>query len=100
MSSKWLGVSGRNALERADDAMVALAGQPVERETARMTETALPDLRSRTILQIIPELSAGGAERTTLEVAEAIMEAGGRAIVASEGGRLVPALEALGALDH
>lgn len=77
--------------------MVALAGQPVERETARMTETALPDLRSRTILQIIPELSAGGAERTTLEVAEAIMEAGGRAIVASEGGRLVPALEALGA---
>ena len=75
MSSKWLGVSGRNALERADDAMVALAGQPVERETARMTETALPDLRSRTILQIIPELSAGGAERTTLEVAEAIMAA-------------------------
>ncbi|WP_018148317.1 glycosyltransferase family 4 protein [Henriciella marina] len=61
-----------------------------------MTVTALPDLSGRTILQVIPELSAGGAERTTLEVAEAIIEAGGRAIVASEGGRLVSALEAAG----
>jgi glycosyltransferase involved in cell wall biosynthesis len=62
-----------------------------------MADTALPDLRGRTILQVIPELSAGGAEGTTLEVAEAIIEAGGRAIVVSEGGRLVPPLEALGA---
>lgn len=62
-----------------------------------MTVTALPDLSGRTILQVIPELSAGGAERTTLEVAEAIIEAGGRAIVASEGGRLVSALRATGA---
>lgn len=62
-----------------------------------MTVTALPDLSGKTILQVIPELSAGGAERTTLEVAEAIMEAGGRAIVASEGGRLVGALRTTGA---
>ena len=61
-----------------------------------MTETALPDLGGKTILQVIPEMSAGGAERTTLEVVEAIIEAGGRAVVASEGGRLVSALEAAG----
>ena len=48
------------------------------------------------ILQVIPELNAGGAERTTLEVAQAIVEAGGRALVASEGGRLEAELAALG----
>jgi len=48
------------------------------------------------ILQVIPELDAGGAERTTLEVAEAIVAAGGRALVASQGGRLEAELAALG----
>lgn len=48
------------------------------------------------VLQVIPELDAGGAERTTLEVAEAIAQAGGRALVASQGGRLEDELEALG----
>jgi glycosyltransferase involved in cell wall biosynthesis len=40
------------------------------------------------ILQVIPALSAGGAERTTLEVAQAVICAGGRALVATSGGRL------------
>jgi glycosyltransferase involved in cell wall biosynthesis len=40
------------------------------------------------ILQIIPELSAGGAERTTIEMAEAVTLGGGRALIASAGGRL------------
>lgn len=48
------------------------------------------------ILQVIPELHAGGAERTVLEVAEAVIAAGGTALVASAGGRLVAELEALG----
>lgn len=48
------------------------------------------------ILQVIPQLDAGGAERTTLEVAEAIVAAGGRALVASQGGRLEDELKALG----
>ena len=46
------------------------------------------------VLQVIPQLDAGGAERTTIEVAEAIVKAGGRALVASEGGRLEPELTA------
>lgn len=51
------------------------------------------------ILQLIPELDAGGAERTTIEIAEAVTRAGGRCLVASRGGRLEGALsEAGGAL--
>lgn len=40
------------------------------------------------VLQVIPALSSGGAERTTVEMARAIVEAGGRALVATRGGRL------------
>ena len=39
-----------------------------------------------TILQIIPRLDTGGAEQTTLEVTEAVVRAGGRMLVATEGG--------------
>jgi len=60
--------------------------------------SGLPDMTGRTILQVIPELGAGGAERTVLEMAEAITAAGGRALVVSSGGRLVDDLEALGAM--
>lgn len=48
------------------------------------------------VLQVIPQLEAGGAERTTLEVAQAVVAAGGRALVASEGGRLEGELTAIG----
>jgi glycosyltransferase involved in cell wall biosynthesis len=50
-----------------------------------------------TILQIIPELDTGGAELSTIEIAGAIEQAGGRAIVLSEGGRLVQRLRDTGA---
>jgi glycosyltransferase involved in cell wall biosynthesis len=53
-------------------------------------------LAGRTILQILPRLDAGGAERTTLDVAAAIVQAGGRALVACEGGRMVSELQVLG----
>jgi glycosyltransferase involved in cell wall biosynthesis len=49
------------------------------------------------ILQVLPALRSGGVERGTLEIAEAQIAAGFRAIVASSGGEMVPALEALGA---
>ena len=53
-------------------------------------------LAGRTILQIIPELDAGGAERTAIDVAAALAEAGARPLVAAEGGRLVSELQARG----
>ncbi len=49
------------------------------------------------VLQVLPSLVAGGVERGTLEIAEAIIAAGGRALVASAGGPLVGPLERLGA---
>jgi glycosyltransferase involved in cell wall biosynthesis len=54
-------------------------------------------LSGRTILQVIPHLSAGGAERTTIEVAEALKTAGAKALVASVGGRLEGELSRAGA---
>lgn len=50
-----------------------------------------------TILQVIPDLNSGGAERTTLDVARAVVDAGGTALVASQGGQMVADLEAVGA---
>jgi len=48
------------------------------------------------VLQVTPALEAGGVERTTIELAEAIKRAGGLALVASAGGRLEPELAAAG----
>ena len=56
----------------------------------------LPELKGKTILQVAPELSAGGVERTVLEVTEAIVDAGGRALLASKGGRLEAEFARLG----
>lgn len=50
-----------------------------------------------TILQIIPELETGGAELSAIEIAEAVVRTGGRALVLSEGGRMVDRLVASGA---
>ena len=41
-----------------------------------------------TILQIVPRLDTGGAELTTIEITEAVVMAGGRALVVTEGGRM------------
>ena len=55
-------------------------------------------MENRTVLQVIPALDTGGAERTAIDVATAITAAGGRAIVASAGGRMVPEINAAGAI--
>ena len=49
-----------------------------------------------TLLQVTPELETGGAEQTTIDIAAAVVAAGGRALVASRGGRMTPALEKAG----
>ncbi|WP_411818903.1 glycosyltransferase family 4 protein [Hyphococcus formosus] len=50
----------------------------------------------KTVLQVIPRLDAGGAERTTLEIADAVTRSGGNAIVVTAGGRLVKNIENVG----
>lgn len=54
-------------------------------------------MRPLTVVQLLPALHSGGVERSTLEIADALVRAGHRAIVVSAGGRLVAPLEALGA---
>jgi glycosyltransferase involved in cell wall biosynthesis len=50
-----------------------------------------------TLLQVVPELETGGAEQTTIDVARAVIAAGGRALVATRGGRMTARLESDGA---
>lgn len=47
-------------------------------------------------MQLLPALESGGVERSTMEVARALVAAGHRSVVVSAGGRLVPQLEAEG----
>ncbi|MDF3061399.1 MAG: glycosyl transferase [Microvirga sp.] len=60
--------------------------------------TGFHPLSGRTILQIIPELEAGGAERTAVDIAAGLAKVGARAVVATEGGRLVGELQAKGGI--
>jgi len=48
------------------------------------------------ILQIVPSLDTGGAERTTIDIARALKEAGWGALVASSGGRMESELKDAG----
>ena len=54
-------------------------------------------MRRLTVVQLLPALHSGGVERSTLEIAAALVAAGHRAIVVSAGGRLVEPLLATGA---
>ena len=48
------------------------------------------------ILQVLPELRSGGVERGTVEIARAIVQAGGIALVASRGGSMVTQIQQVG----
>jgi len=54
------------------------------------------ETRRLTVLQLVPALDSGGAERSTVEIGRALVAAGHRSIVASSGGRLVARLTAEG----
>ena len=56
--------------------------------------------RGLTVVQLLPALQSGGVERSTLEIAQALVDAGHASHVVSAGGRLVPALEAQGSRHH
>ncbi|MBU1087229.1 MAG: lipopolysaccharide heptosyltransferase II [Candidatus Omnitrophica bacterium] len=52
------------------------------------------------ILQILPQLESGGVERGTIDLAQALISKGHKAIVVSAGGRLVVKLESIGAIHY
>ena len=53
-----------------------------------------------TVVQFVPNLDSGGVERGTLEIAKALVDAGHRSHVASNGGRLVETLVSQGSSHH
>jgi glycosyltransferase involved in cell wall biosynthesis len=53
-------------------------------------------IQTPTILQIIPQLDTGGAELSTVEIVDAVLRAGGRALVTTEGGRMADRITKLG----
>ncbi|MET0580940.1 MAG: glycosyltransferase [Pseudoxanthomonas sp.] len=54
-------------------------------------------MRRLTVVQLLPALQSGGVERSTIEISQALADAGHRALVVSAGGRLLPALQKTGA---
>lgn len=63
----------------------------LDRSGARAAEPA-----AKVILQIVPSLDTGGAERTTIDIARALRAAGWTALVATRGGRMAPELAQAG----
>jgi len=61
-----------------------------------MTHNRTRETGGPAILQIVPRLDTGGAERATIDIAAALAREGFRALVASEGGRMVNELERAG----
>ena len=51
------------------------------------------------ILQVLPALETGGVERTTVDIAKALVNVGWRALVVSESGRMVHELDRIG-VEH
>ena len=63
-----------------------------------MIETQItPQGKQPTVLQVLPGLVTGGVERGTVDMADALVQAGWRALVASSGGPMVRELERAGA---
>lgn len=60
-----------------------------------MSSIAVP-AKLLTVVQLIPALQSGGAERSALEIARALVQAGHRSVVISAGGRMVEQLQAEG----
>ena len=72
----------------------------ISSERASNDTTISPDAakpRPPTVLQLLPSLETGGVERGTVEIAEALADAGWTPLVASSGGRMVHEVERAGA---
>ena len=65
-------------------------------ETGKLSAPAA-EHRGPVILQVLPSLVTGGVERGAVDVAGAVVAAGGTAIVVSAGGPMVHELERVGA---
>jgi len=69
----------------------------MEEEETELQSTSPVKIPPPTVLQVLPALVTGGVERGAVDIAGAIVESGGRAIVASASGPMVRELFRLGA---
>ena len=67
---------------------------------ARFVKSHSRDGNGPVVVQVLPALVRGGVERGTIEMAKAVIEAGGRAVVISGGGPMVRHLDRIGATHH
>jgi glycosyltransferase involved in cell wall biosynthesis len=81
-------MQARSTIEQAPLAVAAgdIAGAPQPQPAFRLH-----------ILQVLPSLGGGGVERGTVDVAAAVVKAGGKATVVSTGGAMVREVERAGA---
>jgi len=66
-------------------------------EPALTVDGAGDPLRAPGVLQVLPALATGGVERSAVDVARALVQAGWRSIVVSHGGPMVREVERAGA---
>ena len=66
----------------------------------RLSKSKTPLENRPVIVQVLPALERGGVERGTVEMAQAIENAGGRAVVISAGGSLERHIVRCGATHH
>src|SRR5437016_2813804 len=71
-----------------------MQGSVAEQERARSMAAA------PAVLQVLPALDTGGAERSAVDVAAALVRQGWRAVVASRGGPMQRELERAGAVHE
>jgi glycosyltransferase involved in cell wall biosynthesis len=91
-------VSGKHGSSTGFAHVVTTVGRLMRQSSTAAFAPSHDVLCGRTILQIIPELDAGGAERATIDIAATLAECGARPLVASRGGRLVGELQAKGGI--
>ena len=66
-------------------------------QPSESSKTETSSIKRPVVLQVLPALQSGGVERGTVEIARAIVKAGGVALVASQGGHMVGQLGQCGA---
>ena len=65
-----------------------------------VAHSAMPPISAMKVVQFVPNLNSGGVERGTLEIAQALVNAGHESHVVSNGGRMVDELTAQGSTHH
>ena len=73
-----------------------MTGDPIPTPPHSSPPTASSVLKGPAILQLVPRLDTGGAERTAIDVSAALARAGYTPLIATQGGRMLDELREAG----